>query len=335
MATEDERTGRGAAGRASALLLALVLCGCGSTRTPEPTSADGERTIGVRSAIAGGPMSRAAAEQYMLTLVNRDRAAQGLAALPWDETAARAARRQAEDMAARGFTAHWGSDGSVPEQRYSEAGGEDVAFENVGCFIDASASPLALDAPYMPEGIDRFQRAFMDEVPPHDGHRRNILSRWHTAVGIGVAQVEGSRIPCVAQEFVDDWGTYEPLPKSLAAGAFVDIAGELRPPAVLSVIGIARIDPPSPRAARDLNQTGDYLVPEAYEAYLPRRLTTPFPRPRGVLSLVGNTFSLGTYLDDEGKPGLYEISIWARFPGMDEDRLVSLRTIDVGSPRDR
>jgi len=53
-----------------------------------------------------------------------------------------------------------------------------------------------------------------------------------------------------------------------------------------------------------------------------------------VLSLLGNTFSLGTYLDDDGKPGLYEISVWATFPGVNEERLVSLRTIEVG-PRAR
>ncbi|MDI1432419.1 CAP domain-containing protein [Polyangium sorediatum] len=331
MAIRDERTGRGAEGRRSAFVLVALAAGCGSPPALDANGAAGERSIGIRSAIAGRPMSRGDAERYMLDLINRDRAAQGLSALPWDETAARAARRQAEDMAARGFTAHWGSDGSVPEQRYTEAGGEDVAFENVGCFVDASASPLALDAPYMAEGLDRFQRAFMDEEPPHDGHRRNILSRWHTAVGVGVAQVEGSRIPCVAQEFVDDWGTYEHLPPKISVGDFVDIRGELRAPAELAIVGISRIDAPGPRAPQDLNQTSDYLVPEAYEAYLPRRLKTPFPRPRGVLSLLGSTFSLGTYLDDEGKPGLYEISIWARFPGVNEERLVSLRTIDVGS----
>ena len=334
MAIQGERTGRGANRRRSALALVGLVAGCGSPPANDPNGTTGERSIGIRSAIAGRPMSRADAERYMLDLINRDRAAEGLPALPWDETAARAARRPAEDMAARGFTAHWGSDGSVPEQRYTEAGGEDVAFENVGCFVDASASPLALDAPYMGEGLDRFQRAFMDEVPPHDGHRRNILSRWHTAVGVGVAQVEGSRIPCVAQEFVDDWGTYEVLPRKVSVGDFIDIRGELREPADLAIVGIARIDAPAPRAAADLNQMSDYLVPEAYEAYLPRRLKTPFPRPRGVLSLLGNTFSLGTYLDDDGKPGLYEISVWATFPGVNEERLVSLRTIEVG-PRAR
>ncbi|MRG97955.1 CAP domain-containing protein [Polyangium spumosum] len=329
VADVDERTGGGARAGLAALFVVALLPGCGSAPAPDVSGADAERSIGIRSALAGRPLRRVDAERYMLELINQDREAHGLPALPWDEAAARAARRQAEDMAARGFTAHWGSDGSVPEQRYTEAGGEDVAFENVGCFVDASASPLALDAPYMAEGLDRFQRAFMDELPPHDGHRRNILSRFHTAVGVGVAQVEGSRIPCVAQEFVDDWGTYEKLPREVAVGDFVDIAGELRAPAELAIVGIARIDRPAPRSAKDLNKTGDYLVPEPYEAYLPRRLKTPFPRPRGVLSLLGSTFSLGTYLGDEDKPGLYEIGIWARFPGTDEERLVSLRTIAV------
>jgi len=323
---------RAGAGMRTNLLATLLISGCGGAPPSDVRGADADRATDVRSTFTR-PMTRSNAERYVLDLVNRDRAAHGLPALAWDETAARAARRHGEDMAARGFTAHWGSDGSVPEQRYTAAGGEDVAFENVGCFVDGAESALALDAPYFPERIERFQHAFMDEVPPYDGHRRNILSPWHTALGVGVAQVEGSPIPCVVQEFVDDWGTYDELPRTLSLGDFVEIGGELRSPAVLSAVGIARIDTPVPRTARALNETRDYVVPEPYETYLPRALSSPFPRPRGILSILGNTFSLGTNLDEDAGAGLYEISVWATMPGSSEAKLVSLRTITVTAPR--
>ena len=56
--------------------------------------------------------------------------------------AARAATRHAADIARHGFTAHIGTDGSVPELRYTEAGGTGLVMENVGCFADATSRPL-------------------------------------------------------------------------------------------------------------------------------------------------------------------------------------------------
>jgi uncharacterized protein YkwD len=307
-----------------ALAIALVLPGCGAG---EARVQPGARPTDLRAGTASGPMTRDEAERYVLALVNADRAEHGLPALAWDETAARAARRHAEDMAAHGFTAHWGTDGSVPELRFTEAGGEDAAFENVGCFVDGMPQSLALDGLYLGEGLLRFERAFMAEVPPNDGHRRNILSRWHTGLGVGVALPRESIIPCVAQEFVDDHGSYAPLPRRIGVGDFVEIKGELRQPAELFAVGVARIDAPLPRSAESLNRTRGYVVPDPYELFAPRKLVQPFPRPPRVLSQLGNGFSLGLELDDGGKPGLYEISVWARLPGAAEARLVSLRTV--------
>ena len=247
-------------------------------RAARARSAASERATDVKSTIASPPLSREQAERHVLDLINRDRASLGLAALPWDEAAARAARRHAEDMAAHGFTAHWGSDGSVPESRYTEAGGEDAMFENVGCFVDGAAQPLALDAPYASEGLDAFERAFMDEAPPHDGHRRNILSRAHTAVGVGVAAVSGSRVPCVAEEFVDDHGDYEPLPRRAHVGDFIEVRGEVRPPAELALVGVARIDLPAPRAAHELQRDARLLLPGAVRGLLSEAARVVFPR---------------------------------------------------------
>ena len=39
-----------------------------------------------------------------------------------------------------------------------------------------------------PKQIERAESLFFDEVPPNDGHRKNILKPHHTKVGIGVAQ---------------------------------------------------------------------------------------------------------------------------------------------------
>ena len=69
----------------------------------------------------------AQARRYMVDLINRDRASMGLPPVTFDEGApTRAGQEHAEDMAQNGFLGHWGTDGSVPEQRFTEAGGLDM-----------------------------------------------------------------------------------------------------------------------------------------------------------------------------------------------------------------
>src|SRR6478736_6428550 len=92
-------------------------------------SSSGGGTSSVKRAGAGGAvpglrpdgsMNVEQARPYALELVNRDRAQHGLKPVVMDDAANRAGQRHAEEMAKVGYTAHWGSDGSVPEQRYSE-----------------------------------------------------------------------------------------------------------------------------------------------------------------------------------------------------------------------
>ncbi|HEX3344297.1 MAG TPA: CAP domain-containing protein, partial [Polyangiaceae bacterium] len=101
----------------------------------------------VDGAGADGPRKRLTldeARRYMVQLVNRDRATAGLAPVELDEgPPTRGGQAHAEDMATHGYLGHWGTDGSVPEQRYTEAGGADMVLENASCFTDEQ--PRALD----------------------------------------------------------------------------------------------------------------------------------------------------------------------------------------------
>jgi hypothetical protein len=307
---------------ATGIALVLLLTACGPSPAPAISAAGNPPQEGL--------LDRTEAERHVLAMVNRDRAAYGLPALVWDEAAARAGRRHAEDMAAHGFTAHVGTDGSVPEQRFTEAGGEDAAFENVGCFVDGDALALDPEPRIALAELEQYERMFLDERPPFDGHRQNILTPWHTALGVGLAQIQGGATPCMVQEFVNDHGTYTSLPRKLEAGGYLEIRGELREPAELSAVGLARIDPPRPHVAAELNRTGAYLVPAPYLALAPRPARPPyFPRPYGVLELQGNRFGLGIKLDDGGRAGRYEVSVWARLPSAPEPVLISLRAIEV------
>jgi len=265
----------------------------------------------------------------MLALINRDRKTAGLAPVELDDGApTTAGQRHAEDMAKLGFLGHWGSDGSVPEQRHTEAGGVDMVLENALCFTDEQRRTLDAQPTIDPAQIERAESLFFDEVPPNDGHRRNILKPTHTKVGIGVAQPVSTAkeiaVPCFAQEFTDGWGKYAPLPAKAKAGATVRVQGELASGAVPSGVGVARAIAPKPLPASELNKRRSYPVPKPFQMYWGPGFVTPIP-----VSVDGPRFSIDVPLSDKGQPGLYEVSVWAKIGGAKEHTMISLRTIMV------
>jgi hypothetical protein len=264
----------------------------------------------------------------MLALVNRDRRTKGLAPVALEEGPAQAAGQgHAEDMARLGYLGHWGSDGSVPEQRYTEAGGRDLVFENALCITDGKPRKLDPDPRIDPEAIERAESMFFDEVPPNDGHRKNILKPWHNRLGIGIAMALPSTAgeiltPCISQEFVDAYGTYAELPARARVGAKLHVAGEVHAPATVAGVGLARIELPRPLTPAQANARRSYPLPQPYETYWPPGFKTPIP-----VQIDGNKFSIDVPLSDGGRAGLYEVSVWARFPGSQELVMISLRTL--------
>jgi len=264
------------------------------------------------------------AVKYMLTLINRDREANGLGAVELDPIASQGAERHARDMAAHGFTAHWGSDGSVPEQRYTEAGGTDMVQENVACLFDGVPRELDASPRFDPALLEQLEKMFMDEVPPNDGHRKNILKKNHHRVGIGLSQPAAVNQPCLAQEFVDDWGDYSELPATAKRSVTLHVEGEIREPLRFGGVGVGRIDLPSPKSAKELNATSIYRIPQPETLYFPPGFKTPKP-----VTVDGQKFSIDVGLGQKPGPGRYEVSIWGKEAGTSELFMVSLRTIMV------
>jgi uncharacterized protein YkwD len=272
----------------------------------------------------GSPMSIGDARRYLLRLVNRDREAEGLEPVVWDGAAEKAGQEHAVDMATHGYTAHWGSDGSVPELRYTTAGGMGMVQENAACLADGKERKLDAGGPFTADELERVEAAFMGEKPPSDGHRRNILTAWHNRAGIGIAKPAGVPLLCVAQEFVDHYGEYAPLPASASVGKSVRVSGDVVPPAVFGGVGVARIDPPPSRSAAELNDTHTYAVPTPYVTYFPKGFVTPIP-----VKVEGKSFAIEVPLDDERRSGIYEVSVWATVPETKDMIMVSLRTVSV------
>jgi uncharacterized protein YkwD len=269
------------------------------------------------------PLSPAEAARYAISLINRDRASQGLGPVTWDPTAAAAATRHARDMATHGITAHWGTDGSTPEIRYTEAGGTDRANENVGCLADGKTRGLRAP-PFEAESIAHFHDLFFNEKPPADGHRKNILNPHHTHVGIGFAAVEGFPVVCLVHEFVDDYGDYAELPRSSKKGDKLKVEGTLRDPVKFGGIGVGFEPKAKPRSVEDLAKTGSYAMPAPFVSYFPAGYVTPLP-----VKTDGKHFSLDLPVGREKGPGEYAITIFVQFPGSEKLVPVSMRTVAV------
>lgn len=292
----------------------------------------GAPLVPVDAARADGPKKRLTlveARRYMVQLINRDRASMGLAPVELDEGApTRSGQAHAEDMAKNGYLGHWGTDGSVPEQRYTEASGADMVLENASCFTDEQPRTLDRDALVDVKNVEQAEDMFFHETPPNDGHRKNILKPWHKRVGIGVAQPRATPVeipvPCFAQEFVDPYGTYAAVPPAMRVGDMLHVEGAITAPATFAGVGLARVDGPRPVTVSELNRRRSYPVPAPYQMYWPPGFQTPIPVQVG-----GGRFSVNLPLSDGGRPGMYELSVWASVPGTRELTMVSLRTIQA------
>lgn len=272
-------------------------------------------------------LTREGARRYMVELVNRDRASMGLSPVQLDEgPATRAGQSHADDMAAHGFLGHWGTDGSVPEQRFTDAGGADMVLENASCFTDARVRALDPEPRIDPSNVERAEAMFFHEQPPNDGHRRNILTPFHNRLGIGVAQPVATATeipaPCFAQEFVDAYGSYAPIPRTVPVGGILRVEGTMTAPAAPAGVGVARGGPSGAVSVGDPNQRRSYSVPAPYRTYWPAGYSTPAP-----VQIRGRQFSIDVSLGPHAEPGLYEVSVWAVLPGSSELVMVSLRTI--------
>lgn len=86
------------------------------------------------SSLEHGPVSQmTAVEREAFALINAEREQSGLTSLREHPLLLRAALRHADDMEARGFYAHTGSDGSGPEQRVRDTGYFQVDLATCGC----------------------------------------------------------------------------------------------------------------------------------------------------------------------------------------------------------
>jgi hypothetical protein len=120
------------------------------------------------------------AERQLFDELNRERAAQNLPALTWDNSLAVAARQHAARMADRNMVSHQVADEPPLAQRAAQAGAH---FSKIAENIAVGSDPASIHDGWMSS----------------PGHRRNILDPQLTAVGI--AAVKGSGGLFAVQDF--------------------------------------------------------------------------------------------------------------------------------------
>ena len=123
-----------------------------------------------------------AEETQALSLLNQDRAAQGLTALKSNAQLTKLAENYAQDMIKRGYFSHYNPEGLSPFQRMNNAG---ITYKTAGENLAINTSVVAAE------------KAFMNS----SGHRANILNTTYTDVGIGVVRSPGGSV-YVVQEFI-------------------------------------------------------------------------------------------------------------------------------------
>lgn len=211
-------------------------------------------------------------QELMLDLINRDRTANGLLPVQWDETLTEAGRRHVADIVTHSYFSHWGRDGLGPEHRYTLAGGQHSAAENLHFFEytyeGGRGAPI--------EDWDAVIRNAQTGLMNSPGHRDNILTAAHTHVGIGMAYNAITGRFALAQEFGNHYVALDhPLPTEMSLNGIVQIAGEIQGIGIDNILLNLAFEPfPQPLTLEELAQTNTYQTSaESIDTF---RIDAPF-----------------------------------------------------------
>ncbi len=271
------------------------------------------------------------ARQFALKLVNQDRARYHLAPLRLDTIASRAGQIHTDEMAKFNYCSHWDTSGRKPYQRYTEAGGTHESGENLAIRSGMTETP----GPnlFTTDEIETLHALFMIEKPPEDGHRVQILRPEHNKVGVGLSRARdafGRFTLCLAQEFVDEYGTYSILPLKLTRGKSVLISGTLNPGIKIYGIAIRREAKPQPMTLKELRATKSYGLPPAIEEEKEDEPTQKEELGKLITSWTKDKrqrFRTTLNPDNGWKSGLYYVIITAQRKNAQIPIVVSTRTM--------
>lgn len=273
-----------------------------------------------------------AARQYMVALINRDRASFGLPPVELDPVGTAAGQEHSDEMALAKYVSHWDLRGRKPDQRYSEAGGHGAVSENVLVthdFLGGESYRLAPQQLFRKSELQEMEALFFNEQAPEDGHRRNILNPHHNKVGIGLTvTLPGKRVTCT-QEFVNEYGYISKLPDQHPRGEAFNVQGELPKGVSIYSVDIYRDSTPRPMSPMELKATHSYTMPtENVARYFPPPYLSK-ARMNVIETQLGERFSVEVKPEHDWKPGLYYVVVWVKRADSDTPLVTSTQTVSI------
>jgi hypothetical protein len=150
-------------------------------------------------------------------------------------------------------------DGNKPQRRYTLAGGLDAVDENESVTLWQEGDFQGVSKEQLKKIVAEHQSDMVNELPPKDGHRKNILDPHHT--GVGIAIVVGKYGVAMAQEFTNHYSVMAPLPHTATPGSTVTLKGRIdKGYQITGIYGIW--EPlPQPMTREQLLQTHSYSDP--------------------------------------------------------------------------
>lgn len=204
-------------------------------------------------------------EREVVELINQDRQKSGLKPVSWDQTAADAARQHVQEEADYGYISHWNMEGIKPQRRYTMGGGLDAVQENQSVTLWINDGFRGISKEELSKVVAEHQTSMVNEQPPEDGHRKNILDPHHT--GVGVAISVGKYGVAMAQEFTNHYVEMQPVPKTASPETKITLAGKVLPGYTLTGIYALWEELPQPLTKEELMQTHSYGDPPSDNLY--------------------------------------------------------------------
>jgi uncharacterized protein YkwD len=194
--------------------------------------------------------------------INRDRLAEGLPPVLWDEAASRVADAFCRNQIRENTTGHFLTDGVAPYARTALAGVFGMQYENsvtwktTGSSFQDAAKDLALSG----------HEEMLAEKPPYDGHRRTILDPNATHVGVGY-DIRGGEFR-MAQEFLTRHLAWMRIERVTPRSATVIVSGKPLDGRRLFFVTVGWEPPPSPLTREAASRRMSYSYPTPVEAFV-------------------------------------------------------------------
>jgi uncharacterized protein YkwD len=189
-----------------------------------------------------------------LAVINESRRRSGAEPVMLDILASRVANKMAREAAENGYVSHWNLAGEKPYHRYAFAGGVDHVSENA--YGEWTSGDFEINNKLIGEMMKTGHSRFMKERAPNDGHKKNIIDKAHSYVGIGYFITSGYF--SYYEEFINRELEFSAIPASLSINQPGTITVNTKGRAFLYYMMIYRENFPEPRKIAQLRNTGSY-----------------------------------------------------------------------------